>query len=85
MHRDNVLYHFSEESDITCFEPRFANSELGKCVWAISAKGMYTSLLPRDCPRVTFRANKNTSHPRDIAATFTDETAVPIHRAPSQR
>ena len=61
MHRDNVLYHFSEEADIISFEPRFASPELGEVVWAISEAGMYTYLLPRDCPRVTFRADDNTS------------------------
>lgn len=74
MHRDKVLYHFSEEADITSFAPRFASPELGKVVWAISEAGMYTYLLPRDCPRVTFRADDNTSQ-EDVHRFFGQSSA----------
>ncbi len=74
MQRDKVLYHFSEESDIRSFEPRFATPELGKVVWAVSDAGMYTYLLPRDCPRVTFRADNNTTQ-EDIHRFFGHSSA----------
>jgi len=71
---DKVLYHFSEKSDITYFEPRFATSELGAVVWGISKAGMYKYLLPRDCPRVSFRADEHTSA-QDIQAFFGHSSA----------
>lgn len=56
-----IIYQLSEALDITHFEPRSATSELGDVVWDISKAGMYKYLLPRDCPRVTFRADTQIS------------------------
>ena len=64
-----MIYHFSEEPDISYFEPRFSTPELGAVVWGISAGAMYKYLLPRDCPRVTFRADDQTSA-RDVQSFF---------------
>lgn len=66
---DKVIYHFSEEPDIFYFEPRFSTPELGAVVWGVSEVAMYKYLLPRDCPRVTFRADDQTSA-RDVQSFF---------------
>lgn len=49
-----MLYHFSEEPDISRFDPRPHPSHPGKppAVWAIDAARSPIYLLPRDCPRV---------------------------------
>jgi hypothetical protein len=56
-----VLFHVSEESGITRFEPRPSSSADEPVVWAISADRLYNYLLPRDCPRVTFYAGAETT------------------------
>ncbi|MDE0010924.1 MAG: hypothetical protein OXU36_07250 [Candidatus Poribacteria bacterium] len=58
---EKIIYHFSEASNISYFEPRFATPELGGVVWGVSEAAMYKYLLPRHCPRVTFRADAQTS------------------------
>jgi hypothetical protein len=59
------LYHISENPDIKVFEPRPSPSHYDgisdNVVFAISYKMLHNYLLPRDCPRVTFYANKNSS------------------------
>lgn len=64
-----MIYHFSEEPDITYFKPRFSTPEFGAVVWGVSKAAMYKYLLPRGCPRVTFRADSQTS-PRDVQSFF---------------
>ena len=66
---EKIIYHFSETSDITYFEPRFATPELGSVVWGVSEAAMYKYLFPRDCPRVTFRADNQTSA-EDVKSFF---------------
>ena len=66
---DKVIYHFSEEPDISYFEPWFSTPELGAVVWGVSEVAMYKYLLPRDCPRVTFCADDQTSA-RDVQSFF---------------
>ena len=64
-----MIYHFSEESNISYFEPRFSTPELGAVVWGVSEMDLYKYLLPRNCPRVTFRADDQTSA-RDVQSFF---------------
>ena len=61
------LYHISDQSNITLFEPREPPSgAAGKpVVWAIDAEHLPNYLLPRDCPRVTFYARPD-SDPADV-------------------
>lgn len=66
---NKIIYHFSEEPNISHFEPRFATSELGSVVWGVSEAAVYKYLLPRDCPRMTFRADDQTSA-RDVQSFF---------------
>jgi hypothetical protein len=49
-----MLYHFSEEAEITRFEPRLHPSHPGKlpAVWAIDDSRAPIYFFPRDCPRV---------------------------------
>lgn len=64
-----TLYHFSEQSGITRFEPRpVPNStplRTGAMVWAVESELQQNYLLPRDCPRVCFSALP-TSTPVDV-------------------
>lgn len=60
-----LLYHVSEEPDIQIFEPRLPSRkdldpDVG-LVWALCERTLPNFLTPRDCPRVTYHAGKNTS------------------------
>jgi hypothetical protein len=59
------LFHVSEETGITRFDPRPSPSELpgitGDVVFAISGRLLHNYLLPRDCPRVTLYPSANTT------------------------
>jgi hypothetical protein len=56
----DILYHFSEESDIAVFAPR--PSRLGfDCVWTIDEKHAPLYFFPRECPRVAFWATPETT------------------------
>jgi hypothetical protein len=54
------LYHVSEEGGIRVFEPRMPSRKVAGAdrpvVWAVDGDHLCNYLLPRDCPRVTFRA-----------------------------
>ena len=61
------LFHVSEEPDIIEFVPRL-RSKYSTCdmekglVWALNERCLPNFLTPRDCPRVTFHARKNTTN-----------------------
>lgn len=56
------LFHVSETSDIEAFEPRAgARGELRSLVWAVDADHLVNYMLPRECPRVCFRADARTT------------------------
>jgi Family of unknown function (DUF6886) len=59
------LFHVSETSGICRFEPRIPPSDdagvAGDVVWAIDEDHLPNYLLPRECPRVTFRASEQTT------------------------
>ncbi|WP_121811614.1 DUF6886 family protein [Mucilaginibacter kameinonensis] len=59
------LFHISEQPGISIFTPRPSPSHFdnvtGDVVFAISDQLLHNYLLPRDCPRVTFYAGKNTT------------------------
>lgn len=50
-----ALFHISEDPAIARFEPRMADGGV-PLVWAIDEAHVAHYLLPRDCPRVCFRA-----------------------------
>jgi hypothetical protein len=56
-----MLFHISEESGIQRFEPRASESSDEPVVWAIDANHLRNYLVPRDCPRVTFYAGRETT------------------------
>jgi len=56
-----MLFHISEEPDIKRFEPRGSEYVSEPIVWAIEAERLCNYLLPRDCPRVTFYAGRETT------------------------
>lgn len=71
------LFHVSEEAGICSFEPRKPDrNDLDKTVglvWAIDENRMPNYLTPRNCPRVAYHVNPNTSK-SDIKRFFTSST-----------
>lgn len=58
------LFHVSEEAGIVRFAPRPPPSPdagvVGDAVWAVDEQHLANFLLPRDCPRICFRAKAET-------------------------
>lgn len=69
------LFHLSDDPAIARFEPRPSAYAEEPVVWAISSQRIANYLLPRDCPRVCFRAAAKSSH-EDVERFLGDETAV---------
>lgn len=65
LNKQTGLFHVSEQPGIQLFEPRPSPSYFpgikGDVVFAIDASLLHNYLLPRDCPRVTFYLNTETS------------------------
>ena len=59
------LYHVSEEPDIQVFKPRLPErKDLDQntgLVWAIDEERLPNFLTPRDCPRVAYHVNSQTT------------------------
>ena len=60
-----MLFHVSEQGDIAHFVPRIPPSmDAGiahPVVWAVDREHLVNYLVPRDCPRVCFRAAEHTT------------------------
>jgi hypothetical protein len=56
-----MLFHVSEESRIERFEPRASEYAGEPVVWAIDADRLRNYLMPRECPRVTYYAGRETA------------------------
>ena len=56
-----MLFHVSEEPGIGRFEPRASECASGLVVWAIDVDRLRNYLVPRECPRVTYYAGRETS------------------------
>ena len=56
-----MLFHISEEANISQFEPRPSEYTIEPVVWAIDGAHLRNYLVPRDCPRVTYYAGPQTS------------------------
>lgn len=69
------LFHLSDDPAIARFEPRPSAYTTEPVVWAISDQRIANYLLPRDCPRVCFRAGRE-SAAEDMERFLGDETAV---------
>ncbi|QOV11237.1 DUF6886 family protein [Viridibacillus arvi] len=59
------LFHVSEEQNIEVFEPRIPSrqdlDQTKRLVWAINEKCLPNFLTPRNCPRVCFHINADTT------------------------
>lgn len=73
------LFHVSETPGIARFEPRPAAEGTPK-VWAIETRTLANYLLPRDCPRVCFRAGQS-SDPDELALLDGAEAIIAIEAA----
>jgi hypothetical protein len=70
-----MLFHVSEEGGIDHFDPRPSAIAGESVVWAIDAERLRNYLLPRECPRVTFHAGRQTTA-ADRAHCLKDSPAV---------
>ena len=57
-----ALWHVSEDSAISRFEPRRGSDGLS-LIWAVDTRQLPLYWFPRDCPRGTFRADSDTTPP----------------------
>lgn len=70
-----MLFHVSEESGIRRFEPRPLEGGGGRVVWAIDDARLRNYLVPRECPRVTYYAGRETA-PADVERFLGSSPAV---------
>jgi hypothetical protein len=70
-----MLFHISEESGIERFEPRASASRTDRVVWAIDEERLRNYLAPRECPRVTYYAGRETTD-ADVEAFLGSRSAV---------
>ena len=70
-----MLFHISEESVIERFEPRASKYASEPVVWAIDADRLRNYLVPRECPRVTYYAGRETT-PADVERFLGSSPAV---------
>lgn len=71
------LFHFSEEPDITRFEPRPSQYTERPVVWAIHEAYEYQYLFPRGCPRVMYTAHPD-SDPAAVDRYLADGSAAVV-------
>ncbi len=57
-----MVFHVSEDRSIERFEPRAPEQGGDPVVWAIDDRRLRNYLLPRECPRVTYYAGRQTTH-----------------------
>ena len=70
-----MLFHVSEERGIEKFEPRASEDGRDPSVWAIDAGRLRNYLVPRECPRVTYYAGRQTTE-ADVKRFLGSSTAV---------
>ena len=70
-----MLFHVSEKEGIERFEPRSSEGSTDPVVWAIDADRLRNYLVPRECPRVTFYAGRDTTN-ADVQRFLGSSTAV---------
>lgn len=76
------IFHVSEDSSIQEFVPRptpesHPNLAGKPLVWAVDREHLCNYLLPRDCPRVTYRLNKN-SKKEELSELFSPNSTKVI-------
>lgn len=67
----HALWHVSEDDSIRCFEPRYGQ------VWAIATRLLPLYWFPRDCPRGTFWADRETT-PEDAERLLRGSSRVHV-------
>ena len=70
-----MLFHISEEPGIGRFEPRLSEYMNEPVVWAIKVDRLCNYLVPRECPRVTYYAGRETT-PGDVERFLGSSRAV---------
>jgi hypothetical protein len=70
-----MLFHVSEERGIERFVTRASEGGPGQVVWAIDADRLRNYLVPRECPRVTYYAGRETTD-ADVERFLGSSTAV---------
>lgn len=70
-----MLFHLSESPAIERFEPRVPDSDGAPVVWAIDDEHLHNYLVPRECPRVTFYAKRDSAR-ADIERFLMSSRAV---------
>lgn len=72
-----MLYHFSEEKDISIFKPRTSKTSVKPVVWAIDSEHALHYYFPRNCPRVIYWKTKQTNE-QDLASFFLESSVHKI-------
>lgn len=75
------LFHLSDDPDVTVFHPRPSDYTEGAVVWAIEDTRLVNYLLPRDCPRVCFRAGPRSAANEVSRFLGTDAVVVAVEEA----
>ncbi len=70
-----MLFYVSEEPGIERFEPRASEYAVELAVWAIDVERLRNYVVPRECPRVTYYANGETTA-ADVERFLGSSTAV---------
>lgn len=80
-----MFYHFSDEPNIQCFEPRtpLAYPKAEPMVWAINDVYQYVYWTPRECPRVCFWpvADTSSEHMARLWSSVTGRMVIAIEAA----
>ena len=72
-----MLYHFSEEKDISIFKPRTPKTSVKPVVWAVDSEHALHYYFPRNCPRVIYWKTEHTTQ-QDLASCFSGSSADKI-------
>jgi hypothetical protein len=56
-----MLFHVSEEAGIERFDPRASHLVNEPVVWAVDDSRLRNYMVPRECPRVTYYAGRETT------------------------
>jgi hypothetical protein len=70
-----MLFHVSEEAGIERFDPRASRLVNEPVVWAVDESRLRNYLMPRECPRVTYYAGRETTD-ADVERFLGSSTAV---------